>query len=64
MFSKVKMKNGLLGGSRVKSQKGGEKLIDVVEGNFYKGLMACESMWRLACESMWRLLVFCVLHIH
>jgi len=46
MFSKGKVKNKLLGGSHVKSQKGGEKLIDGLEGNFCKGLMACESRWR------------------
>ena len=47
MFSKGKVENELLGGSRVKSQKGRENLIDGVEANFYKGLMAYESSWRL-----------------
>jgi len=32
---KGKTKNELLGGIRVKSQKGGKKLIDGVEANFY-----------------------------
>ena len=41
--------------SRVKSQKGGS-LFDGVEATFYKGLMKCESMWRL--------LVFWMPHIH
>jgi len=56
MFSKDKAENEFLGGSRVKSQKGGEKFIFCVEANFYK--------WLMACESRWRLLVFWVSHIH
>jgi len=56
MFSKGKVENKLLGRSRVKSQKGGEKLINGMEANFYKGHMSCESRWRL--------LVFWVPHIH
>ena len=43
MFSKGKMKNGLLGESRVKSQKGGEKLIVSIQANFYMEPMACEA---------------------
>ena len=44
-----------LGRSCVKSQKG-ESLFDGVEPTFYKGLMKCESMWRM--------LVFWMPHIH
>jgi len=43
MFSKGKVENELLGGSCVKPQKRGEKLIDGMEANFYKGFMSCES---------------------
>ena len=40
----------------MRKQKVGEELIDGVEATFYKGLMACESRWRL--------LVFWAPHIH
>ena len=38
------------------THKRGESLFDYLEANFYKGLMVCESRWRL--------LVFWVPHIH
>ena len=56
MFSKDKVENELLGGSRVKLQKGREKLNDGGEADFYKRLMVYESRWRL--------LVFWVPHTH
>jgi len=36
--SKGKVKNGLLGGSHVMSQKGGESMVNEAEANFYEGI--------------------------
>jgi len=37
MFSKGRVEKGLLGGSRVKSQKGEESSVNDADANFYKG---------------------------
>ena len=50
------MKNKLLGGSLVKSQKGEESKVNEAETNSMKELNEHESRWRL--------LVFEVPHIH
>ena len=47
MLPKGKAENELLGENHVKKQKGEKSLYDGVEDNFYKGLVACESRWRL-----------------